>query len=70
MSPAPSSHRLAVSSVRDETPIDRTLTLPLPAGAEAEFRFVPGQVVHLHKVQIPGGELGKNGIVIFLRARL
>ena len=45
MSPAPASHRIAVSAVRDETPIDRTLTLPIPPGAESEFRFVPGQFV-------------------------
>jgi ferredoxin-NADP reductase len=38
-------YSIAISSVRDETPIDRTFALPVPAGEEAVFRFLPGQFV-------------------------
>jgi phenol hydroxylase P5 protein len=44
--PAPSSaFSGALSAVRDETPLDRTFRLPVPAGAEDAFRFLPGQFV-------------------------
>jgi 3-ketosteroid 9alpha-monooxygenase subunit B len=41
----PSVYSIAIGAVRDETPMDRTLSLPVPAGAEKAFQFVPGQFV-------------------------
>ena len=43
----PTPYDIAIAAVRDETPMDRTLRLPVPSGAEAAFRFVPGQFVTL-----------------------
>lgn len=41
----PAEHAIAVREVVQETPADRTFVLPVPAGAEEAFRFVPGQFV-------------------------
>jgi glycine betaine catabolism B len=42
---APAEHLVAIERVVQETPTDRTFVLPVPKGAEAEFRFAPGQFV-------------------------
>jgi 3-phenylpropionate/trans-cinnamate dioxygenase ferredoxin reductase subunit len=39
----PAEHEVEILRVEQETPVDRTFSLPVPAGAEAAFRFVPGQ---------------------------
>src|SRR5437870_1012801 len=43
--PGPPDHAIAIEDVVQETPTDRTFVLPVPAGAEAAFAFVPGQFV-------------------------